>query len=62
MLGQEIKAKRQEKGLTQTALAELINTRQSTIAMYESNRLTPGKKRLILLRDILNISLDKYLS
>lgn len=40
-IGEKIKAKRQEKGLTQKALGELAGIAEPTIRRYESGKLNP---------------------
>jgi transcriptional regulator with XRE-family HTH domain len=49
MLGNKIKALRESKSLTQAQVGASIGVGQNTIAMYESNKLTPPTKRLVQL-------------
>lgn len=60
-LGERLAALRKEKGLSQAALAQLLNMGQSTIAMYERNRRTPDPATLNRLADFFNVSVDYLL-
>lgn len=58
MFGQRIRESRQEKGLTQTQLAELLSTTQSTIGKYEREELQPNIETMVKLCKLLDISAD----
>lgn len=58
MYGQRIKESRQEKGLTQSRLAELLSTTQSTVGKYEREELQPNVETIVKLCRILEISAD----
>lgn len=62
MLGDKIKALREEKKLTQTELADLIDISQSSVGMIESNSRIPGRKTLVKLADFFNVTVDYLLS
>ena len=59
--GQRIKERREALGLTQEALAELLNKGQKQIWEYESNRKLPSVGSLIELAQILQTSADYLL-
>lgn len=57
-LGLRIKKLREQKGLTQIALARRINKSKSAIASYESGRQMPPLEVLISIAGVFGISLD----
>lgn len=61
MYGKRIRESRIEKGLTQTQLAQLISTTQSTIEKYEREELQPNVDAIIDLCHVLGISADYLL-
>lgn len=61
MFGQRIKELRQEKGLTQMQLAELLFTTQSTIGKYEREELQPNIEALKKLCKVFEVSSDYIL-
>lgn len=61
MFGQRIKELRQEKGLTQIQLAELLFTTQSTIGKYERGELQPNIEVIKNLCKIFEVSADYLL-
>lgn len=61
MYGKRIKECRNEKGLTQTELAEKLSTTQSTIGKYEREELQPNIETLILICKIFEVSSDYIL-
>ncbi len=61
MFGQRIREYREEKKLTQTELAKLLNTTQSTIGKYEREELEPNINTIINLCHIFNITADELL-
>lgn len=58
MYGQRLKESRQTAGLTQTQLAELLSTTQSTIGKYEREELQPNIEVIIKICRLLDISSD----
>lgn len=61
MYGKRIRESRIDKGLTQTQLAQLISTTQSTIGKYEREELKPNVDAIINLCHVLEISADYLL-
>lgn len=61
MFGQRIKELRQERGLTQIQLAELLFTTQSTIGKYEREELQPNIEVLKKLCKVFEVSSDYIL-
>ncbi|MGE4274074.1 MAG: helix-turn-helix domain-containing protein [Desulfitobacterium sp.] len=57
-IGAIIKAKREEKNLSQTELAARITRSSQLICDIEKGRKRPGADTLILLAKVLDISLD----
>lgn len=60
-IGHIIKAKRKELNLTQSQLAELINSDEYYISAIETGRRKPGRKFLVALSNALNIPVDVLL-
>lgn len=58
VFAERLKDLRQEKGLTQTQLAELLSTTQSTIGKYEREELQPNFEVLKKLCKVLEVSAD----
>lgn len=58
LLGVRIKALRRENGLTQEALAKMINVTKSTISYYENDKRVPTVSNLYELAKALNVSFD----
>lgn len=58
VFAERLKEVRQEKGLTQTQLAELLSTTQSTIGKYEREELQPNFEVLKKLCKVLEVSAD----
>lgn len=58
---QNLKAAREEKGLTQEKLAEILNVSRVTIARYESGDRWPDCETLLKLADITGCSVDYLL-
>ncbi len=54
----KIKEARNNKGLKQSELAELINSKQQVISEYENGSITPSLERLVEIALILDVSLD----
>ncbi len=61
MFGKKIREYREDKNLTQTELAKLLNTTQSTIGKYEREELEPNINTIINLCKIFNVSADYLL-
>lgn len=55
-IGEKIKAKRMEKGLTQKKLGELAGIAEPTIRRYEASKLNPKKETIKKIADGLGIS------
>lgn len=52
-LGERIKEMREEKGLAQEQLAQLLNVKQGTISGWEINRRQPSLEMLKKLSEVL---------
>lgn len=61
MLGTKIKEHRIRKELTQGQLGDLIGVGQSTIAMYESGKITPSWSCLVKLSTALSVPLHVFI-
>ncbi|NLI70057.1 MAG: helix-turn-helix transcriptional regulator [Firmicutes bacterium] len=61
-LGKRLKSLRENKGLTQRELAELVNLSQQTIGHYEVGRAKPDIETLQKFADIFNCSVDYILN
>ena len=55
VLASNIKARRKAQGLTQEALAEMVNTATTYIAMIESEKRTPSFKMIEKIAEALKI-------
>lgn len=60
-IGENIKLKRKEQGITQEKLAKYIGKSLRTIQKYESNDITPNIQTLTKIAEALNISLNTLL-
>ena len=49
---------RKERGYTQQYLAERLNIKQSTVAMWETGKSVPTMKNMIALSEILNTDVE----
>lgn len=58
MLGKRIKDLRNEKGLTQEELGNLISRAKQTVSGYESGDISPNNKMVLKLADIFGVSYD----
>lgn len=58
-IGDAIKKYRKEKGLTQTELAELLETTQYVITNYERNLRKPAADKIPDIANALNVTLDQ---
>ncbi len=56
-----IKKLRNNKNLSMDALAEALNTKKSTISMWENNGVIPREEMLIKLSKFFNVSIDYLL-
>lgn len=59
-LGEKIKLKRLEKGLTQETLATRVGFTRSYISLIENNRKIPSIAALYRISNILNVSFDDF--
>ncbi len=59
--GERIKNLREERNLTQSALAKELNVDKSTIAKYETNSISPSCQMLIILAKYFSVSTDYLL-
>ena len=55
---ERIKELRRKRGMTQAALAEIIDVRQDSICIYEKGKNYPEVRRLLILADYFGVSLD----
>lgn len=60
-LGQTIGRLRKQKGLTQTAFAELMGVNQSLVTRWERNVVQPRSKTLEKMAEVLDISLPELM-
>jgi repressor LexA len=61
MFGDELKAIRKEKHITQKALAEMCHVKQGTIANWEAGTRRPGPETIAMIADILGVTTDMLL-
>ena len=61
MYGQRLIEIRQEKGLTQTKLAQMLSTTQSTVGKYEREEIQPTVDVIIKICKMFEISSDYLL-
>jgi len=61
MVGDRIKQLREEKEMSQKALAEFINVSPSTVGMYEQGRRMPSTEILNLIATHFNVTSDYLL-
>lgn len=61
MLPERIKRRRIQLGLTQTQLAEKVNTKKTTISNYETGYSTPSTEMLTDLANVLQTTADYLL-
>ena len=56
--GLKLRKLRQDKGITQDELANVLDMARSTISHYESSALFPSIEVMVLLADYFNVSID----
>ena len=61
MYGQRIKELRKEKGLSQAAFAEILNTTQKNISKYELEKLDLSTEMIVLICKTFSVSADYLL-
>ena len=61
-LGTQIRKYRNERTLSQEALAEKAYVSQQTVSNWENDKSYPDVNSLVLLSEVFEISLDKRLS
>lgn len=54
----QFKEIRKENGFTQQRLAQELNVKQSTIAMWETGKAVPCTKNLSILSELLGVSMS----
>lgn len=60
-IGQKLKDKRTQAGLTQEAVAEKIGVSRQTVSNWENNRSYPDIVSVLRLSDLYEVSLDEFL-
>ena len=60
-IGQKLKEKRTQAGLTQEAVAERIGVSRQTVSNWENNRSYPDIVSILRLSDLYEVSLDEFL-
>jgi transcriptional regulator with XRE-family HTH domain len=60
-LGEKIKYVREEKGITQQALADILNLNRVTVTGYEIGRRIPDVYTLKKIADFLEVTIDYLL-
>ena len=58
MFSDVLRKLRKEKGLSQSALADILNMSQQAIGKWETNHATPDFDTLVQLADYFNVSTD----
>ena len=58
MFGDQIRALRQEKGITQTQVADNIGVSNSAVGMYEQNRRMPDAETMGKIADFFGVNID----
>lgn len=61
MIGNRIRLLRNEKGIYQQQLADILSVSKSTIAMWETDKREPDSQMLVNLADFFNCSIDYLL-
>ena len=60
-IGERIRTKRKERGLSQQELAELASLNYVTVSKYESGKVEPGAKALTRIANALDVTVDELL-
>ncbi len=58
---ERIRELRHKRGMTQTALGKIIDVGPDTISTYEKGKFYPEVRKLIVLADFLDVSIDYLL-
>lgn len=58
---ENLKSLRKEKGLSQTALAQLLNTTVKTVSHWETGYTEPSLKQLAEISVVFDVSIDDLL-
>lgn len=58
IFGKNLKLLREQKGITQQVMADMINTSRSCISNYESGNREPDNETIRILADFLDVSVD----
>jgi transcriptional regulator with XRE-family HTH domain len=61
LIGERLRKLREDKGMTQGFLAELLNVSRQSIGGYENNNVDPPIDILVKIADVFNVSLDYLL-
>jgi transcriptional regulator with XRE-family HTH domain len=61
-LGEALRRARESRGITQGALAELIDVDPVTMSRFENGRLLPGLVRLLAIADALDMTVASLMS
>lgn len=59
--GEKLRTLRKQRGLSQDALAEKMNTTRQAISKWENDQGFPETEKLLLLSNVLNVSIDYLL-
>lgn len=62
VMGQRIRQQRRLRGLSQAALAEILNCKQSWVSKLESGQSRPSPAQLRTLSLVLGVTVDELLS
>ncbi len=61
MIGERLKKLREERGILQRQLAEMLKLTQQTISLYESNKREPDAETLSKIADFFGVTIDYLL-
>lgn len=61
-IGEYIKSKRKERGLSQKDMARLLNTKETKIIKWENGSVIPNESYINSLAEVFNINVDDILS
>lgn len=62
LLGREIRARREDQGLSQAKLALMINSGQSYIYRIETGQVNPGVDKLVRIANALDIDVSDLIT